>query len=98
MKKLFVLFALMAMLFGLSAATYADEAAPATAPITAAAPAAAAPAAPVLDTGATAWMLSSTALVLLMTRHGPEEECPGYHDAKFCHHRTGHCDMDGGRL
>jgi Amt family ammonium transporter len=75
MKKLLALFALMAMLSGFSAATYADEAAPATgaameAP--AAAPAAPAPAAeaPKLDTGATAWMLSSTALVLLMTIPG----------------------------
>ena len=77
MKKLFALFALMAMLSGFTAATYADEAAPAAgtameAP--AAAPAAPAPApaaeAPKLDTGATAWMLSSTALVLLMTIPG----------------------------
>jgi len=78
MKKLFALFALVAMLGGLSAATYADEAAPAAgaameAPAAApAAPAAPAPAAeaPKLDTGATAWMLSSTALVLLMTIPG----------------------------
>jgi Amt family ammonium transporter len=80
MKKLFALFTLMAMLCGLTATVYADEAAPA-APATAtpaaapapapAAPApAAAPEAPKLDTGATAWMLSSTALVLLMTIPG----------------------------
>ncbi len=71
MKKLFALFALMAMLGGMSAVAYADDAAPAavvTAP--AAAPVVAAPAAPVLDTGATAWMLTSTALVLLMTIPG----------------------------
>ncbi|MEO6976491.1 MAG: ammonium transporter [Gallionella sp.] len=68
MKKLFALFALMAMLGGMSAVAYADDAAPAavvTAP--AAAPVVAAP---VLDTGATAWMLTSTALVLLMTIPG----------------------------
>ena len=76
MKKLFALFALMAMLSGMSAMVYADEAAPATAATTmapAAAPAAPAPApaaAPTLDTGATAWMLTSTALVLLMTIPG----------------------------
>jgi Amt family ammonium transporter len=77
MKKLFALFALMAMLSGLSAAAYADEAAPAAgAAMVAPAPAPAAPApapaaeAPKLDTGATAWMLSSTALVLLMTIPG----------------------------
>ena len=78
MKKLFALFALMAMLGGFSAATYADEAAPAAGMAMEAAPAAApaapeaAPAAeaPKLDTGATAWMLTSTALVLLMTIPG----------------------------
>jgi Amt family ammonium transporter len=79
MKKLFALFTLMAMLSGMSAMVYADEAAPATAaPATTMAPAAApaapaaapAAAAPVLDTGATAWMLTSTALVLLMTIPG----------------------------
>ena len=74
MKKLLALFALMAMLSGFSAATYADEAAPATgaameAPAAAPAPAPAAEA-PKLDSGATAWMLSSTALVLLMTIPG----------------------------
>jgi len=72
MKKLFVLFTLMAMLFGMSSAVYADEAAPAETPA-AAAPAApeAAPApAPTIDSGATAWMLTSTALVLLMTIPG----------------------------
>ncbi|MBU1426123.1 MAG: ammonium transporter [Gammaproteobacteria bacterium] len=68
MKKLFALFALLAMLCGLTGAAYADEAAPATA-VTA--PAAEAPAAaPTVDSGATAWMLTSTALVLLMTIPG----------------------------
>ena len=68
MKKLFALFALLAMLCGLTGAAYADEAAPATA-VTA--PAAEAPAAaPTIDSGATAWMLTSTALVLLMTIPG----------------------------
>jgi len=78
MKKLFALFTLMAMLSGMSAMVYADEAtsataAPATTMAPAAAPAAPAPApaaAPMLDTGATAWMLTSTALVLLMTIPG----------------------------
>jgi len=79
MKKLFALFTLMAMLSGMSAMVYADDAAPATAaPATtmapAAAPAAPAPApaaaAPKLDSGDTAWMLTSTALVLLMTIPG----------------------------
>jgi ammonium transporter, Amt family len=78
MKKLLALFTLMAMLCGMSAMAFADEAAPAgamTGGMTTEAPAAApapAPAAeaPKLDTGATAWMLSSTALVLLMTIPG----------------------------
>jgi Amt family ammonium transporter len=77
MNKLFALFALLAMLCGLTGAAFADEAASATAATAPAAeaPAAAAPAAPAaeapkLDTGATAWMLSSTALVLLMTIPG----------------------------
>ncbi|MGA7951193.1 MAG: ammonium transporter, partial [Thiobacillaceae bacterium] len=46
------------------------EAAPAAAPAPAPTAPAAAPAAPKLDTGATAWMLTSTALVLLMTIPG----------------------------
>jgi Amt family ammonium transporter len=79
MKKIFALFTLVAMLTGLSAMAYADEATPATAaPATAAAPVAApaapapapAAAAPKLDSGDTAWMLTSTALVLLMTIPG----------------------------
>jgi len=75
MKKLFVLFTLIAMLCGFAATSFADEmAAPDTAASTAA-PAAtpeAAPAAeaPKLDSGATAWMMTSTALVLLMTIPG----------------------------
>lgn len=82
MKKLLALFTLMAMLSGMSAMVYADDAAPATAaPTTAAAPAAA-PAAPAaapaaapnpgafINSGDNAWMLSSTALVLLMTIPG----------------------------
>jgi Amt family ammonium transporter len=74
MKKLLALFTLMAILCGMSAMAFADEAAP-TGAMTAEAPAAApAPAAaeeaPKLDSGATAWMLSSTALVLLMTIPG----------------------------
>jgi ammonium transporter, Amt family len=78
MKKLLALFTLMAMLCGMSAMAFADEAAPAgamTGGMTTEAPAAApapvpAAEAPKLDTGATAWMLSSTALVLLMTIPG----------------------------
>jgi len=78
MKKLLALFTLMAMLSGMSAMVYADDAAPATAaPTTATAPAAA-PAAPAavpnpgafINSGDNAWMLSSTALVLLMTIPG----------------------------
>src|ERR1700754_3711487 len=46
------------------------EAAPAEAAPAEAAPAEAAPAAPMLNTGDTAWMLTSTALVLMMTIPG----------------------------
>ena len=76
MKKLFALFTLVAMLTGLSAMAYADDATPATAaPATTMAPAAApapapAAAAPKVDSGDTAWMLTSTALVLMMTVPG----------------------------
>ncbi|MBI1174397.1 MAG: ammonium transporter [Sideroxydans sp.] len=78
MKKLLVLFTLLAVLCGFAAPSFADEtAAPAAvmAPADAAAAAPAAPAAPAadapkLDSGATAWMLTSTALVLLMTIPG----------------------------
>ncbi len=84
MKKIFIFLTLLAVLCGSAAPSFADEeAAPAAATMEGAAPAAApapapeaapAPAAaeeaPKLDTGATAWMLSSTALVLLMTIPG----------------------------
>ncbi|MGC2049036.1 MAG: ammonium transporter [Gallionella sp.] len=80
MKKLFVLFTLMAALSGLSVPVFAeDAAAPATAAVTAAAetaaPAAApaAPAAapaPVPNKGDTAWMLSATVLVIMMSIPG----------------------------
>jgi Amt family ammonium transporter len=73
MKKLFVLFALLAALCGASAAAYAEEAAVMTEAVSAmaeAAPAAeaAAPAeaAPVPDKGDTTWMMLSTLLVILM--------------------------------
>jgi len=73
-KNLLVLFTLLAVLLGFAAPSFADEAA-APAPAAAmeapaAAPAAPAAEAPKLDTGATAWMLTSTALVLLMTIPG----------------------------
>src|SRR5688572_8631503 len=48
----------------------ATEAATEAAPPAEAAPAEAAPAAPMLNSGDTAWMLTSTALVLLMTIPG----------------------------
>jgi Amt family ammonium transporter len=81
MKKLFALFALLAMLCGLTGAAFADEAAPASAAATAtAAPAAAAPAAAPTpkcgdkgfdcNKGDVAWMMTSTAFVLLMTVPG----------------------------
>jgi len=76
MKKLLALFTLMAVLSGFAAPSFADEAAapaPSAAmeasPATAPAPAPAADA-PKLDSGATAWMLTSTALVLFMTIPG----------------------------
>ena len=53
-----------------AAAPAATEAPAAGAAPAAAAPAAAAPAAPKIDTGDTAWMLTSTALVLMMTIPG----------------------------
>jgi Amt family ammonium transporter len=73
MKNLLVLFTLMAALFGFAAPSFADEAPAPEAAMSMAAPAeAAAPAAeaPKLDSGATAWMLTSTALVLFMTIPG----------------------------
>jgi Amt family ammonium transporter len=71
-KNLLSLCALLLMLFA-APLTFADEtSAPAPAAPAAAAPAPAAPAAdaPKLDSGSTAWMLTSTALVLLMTIPG----------------------------
>ncbi|WP_283745848.1 ammonium transporter [Sideroxydans sp. CL21] len=83
MKKLFALFALLAMLCGLTGAAYADEAAPASAAATATAAPAAAAAAPAAaatpkcgdkgfdcNKGDVAWMMTSTAFVLLMTVPG----------------------------
>jgi Amt family ammonium transporter len=71
MKKLFVLFALLATLCGLTGTAYAD--APAAAPAAAATAAADAPAAapaaapaPVPNKGDTAWMIVATVLVLMM--------------------------------
>jgi Amt family ammonium transporter len=70
MKKLFVLFALLATLCGLTGTAYADApAAPAAAATAAADAPAAAPAAapaPVPNKGDTAWMIVATVLVLLM--------------------------------
>jgi ammonium transporter, Amt family len=75
MKKLLVLFTLLAVLCGFAAPSFADEAAPASAP--AAAASVAAPAAPAaanpgafINSGDNAWMLTSTALVLMMTIPG----------------------------
>ncbi len=63
---------IIAFVFGmvLGHGVYADEATPAADAATEAAPAAAAPAAPTLNSGDTAWMLTSTALVLMMTIPG----------------------------
>ncbi len=75
MKRLITILALFGVL-GIGGVALADEGAPAapataTAPATVAAPAPAAAApAPKLDSGNTAWMLTSTALVLLMTIPG----------------------------
>ncbi len=78
MKQIFALFALLAVLCGLTGVAFADDAAPAAAAATApaatapaaaaapaAAPAAAAPA-PVPNKGDTAWMIVATVLVLMM--------------------------------
>ena len=84
MKKLFALFTLVAVLSGMSAAAYAEDAAPAAAAATeaaapaatAVAPAAAEPAAPaaapapVPNKGDTAWMLVATLLVIMMSIPG----------------------------
>ncbi len=80
MKKLFALFTMLVLLGGFAGPSFADDAAapaaaPATAPAAAPAPAAASgvaapnPAA-FINSGDNAWMLSSTALVLLMTIPG----------------------------
>ena len=72
MRKLFLFFAMMTVLFGLSMPVHADEAAPAAAAVTAtaepAAPAAAP--APVPNKGDTAWMLVATLLVIMMSIPG----------------------------
>ncbi|MDO8990114.1 MAG: ammonia channel protein, partial [Sideroxyarcus sp.] len=74
MKKFFALFTLLAVLGGLSAPAFADEAAPAAAVATTeAAPAAeaAAPvAAPVPNKGDTSFMLITTVLVIMMSIPG----------------------------
>jgi Amt family ammonium transporter len=72
MKKLFALFTLVAMLSGMSAMSYADDAAPAAvAPAAASAVTAVAPnPGAFINSGDNAWMLTSTALVLLMTIPG----------------------------
>jgi ammonium transporter, Amt family len=72
MKKFIALFALLAMLCGLTGAAYAEEAAPAaaaTATAAAEAPAAAAPA-PVPNKGDTSYMLIATVLVIMMSIPG----------------------------
>jgi ammonium transporter, Amt family len=77
MKKLLALFTLVAVLCGMPAVAFAEDAAPAVAAVTAAAtPAApaAAPAAPVAapvpNKGDTAWMLVATLLVIMMSIPG----------------------------
>src|SRR5512135_3932777 len=76
MKRLFALFALLAVLCGLSAPAFADEAvaAPAAtvtaAPAAEAAPAAAPVAAPAPNKGDTTWMLTATLLVIMMSIPG----------------------------
>ncbi len=71
-KKIFALIALCGVM-GLSVPSFADEvAAPAAAPAAAVAAPAAAPAAeaPKMDTGSTAWMITASVLVMLMTVPG----------------------------
>ncbi|OFZ67252.1 MAG: ammonia channel protein [Betaproteobacteria bacterium RBG_16_56_24] len=76
MQKLFVLFTLVAVLFGLSVPAYADDAAPAPAAAAATAAPAAAPAAPAAapaptpNKGDTSWMLVATLLVIMMSIPG----------------------------
>ena len=77
MRKLFALFALLAVLCGISATAYADEMAMAASAVATAAPSAdaaasgvAAVAAPVPNKGDTAWMLVATLLVIMMSIPG----------------------------
>ena len=73
MKKLFVLFTLLSVLCGMTAPSFADEmAAPATAMEAAvpAEPAAVAAPAPAPNKGDTAWMLTATLLVIMMSIPG----------------------------
>ncbi|MGE5757878.1 MAG: ammonia channel protein, partial [Sideroxydans sp.] len=76
MKKFLALFALLAILCGLTGSAYAEDAAPAataaTAPAAAAAPAAAPTAAPapVPNKGDTSYMLIATVLVIMMSIPG----------------------------
>jgi len=74
MKKLFALFTLLAVLCGVSAPAFADEAAPAAAVATTeaapAAEAAAPAAAPVPNKGDTSFMLIATVLVIMMSIPG----------------------------
>ncbi len=71
MQKLLAFLMLLAMLCGLSAPAFADEAATPAAAAAQATEAAAAPvAAPVPDKGDTSWMLTSTLLVIMMSIPG----------------------------
>ena len=73
MKKLIVFFSLLAVLCGMSAPAFADEAAPAAAATATATAEVAAPVAapaPVPNKGDTAFMIASTILVILMTLPG----------------------------
>jgi len=76
MKRLIASFALLAMLCGLAAPAFAEEAAPAAVTATTATAPAAAPAAPaaaptpVPNKGDTAWMLVATLLVIMMSIPG----------------------------
>jgi len=83
MKKMFALFTLVAVLCGMSATAFAEEAASATAASAVAAPVAAAAAAPAAEPAApavapalapnkgdTAWMLTATLLVIMMSIPG----------------------------
>jgi Amt family ammonium transporter len=73
MKKIIALFALLALLCGLTGTAFADAPAAPAAATAAPAPAAAAPAAapaPVPNKGDTSWMLTSTLLVIMMSIPG----------------------------